>query len=77
MPTTYAELEKMRSQKAKNSPEFRTVSRNNKLVQNHYLQTKSGADGRYSPKFSFIQTDVARHLTIYPATKTHEIKSPI
>ena len=54
MPTTYAELEKMRSQKAKNSPEFRTVSRNNKMVRDHYLQTKAGADGRYSPKFSFI-----------------------
>ena len=76
MPRTYAELDQMRAVKQKNSPEFRNVGRNHKLVKRHYLQLKDGADGRYSPKYNVIHSDVARKLTINCGRTTYS-KSPI
>ena len=52
------------------SPEFKSVSRQNTLLEQAYLATKDGAEAKYKPNYSFIETKVAKQLTINVDKKT-------
>jgi len=54
----------MRKEPERASPEFRSVSRKNKLLEQHYYKRGEGADGQYKPKWGFVQTKVSQMLTI-------------
>ena len=56
--------QKSERQIVRQSPEFQTVSRDNRLLQNAYLDIKEGHDGNYRPKHTFGQQSITRNLTI-------------
>ena len=75
VPMSRAQFEEvtaaMKSERKKPSPEFQAVPRSNKLVVNAYLGMKDGQDvAKYRPKEDFLQTTIARNLTIKPEQKT-------
>ena len=81
VPMTRAQFEEvtvaMKSERKKASPEFQAVPRSNKLVVNAYLGMKDGqAVAKYRPKPEFLETTLARNLTIN-AEKKNFGKTPI
>ena len=46
------------------SPEFRSVKRDNKMLQQAYLDTKDGADVKYRVKHNLLEKRITRNLTI-------------
>lgn len=46
------------------SPEFRSVKRDNKILQQAYMDTKDGADVKYRVKHNLLEKRITRNLTI-------------
>ena len=80
IPRSKAEFDEIRERWKMNtnraSPEFQAISRSNKLIEHSYLQTKDGAEMKYRPKFSQIESELARNLTINPEKRVFG-KTPI
>ena len=53
------------------SPEFRSVQRDNKVLQRAYLDTKDGPDVKYKVKHNLLEKRITRNLTINSKRKVY------
>ena len=80
IPQNRAEFEKitaeMRQGPVHQTSEFQSVSRSDRFISDAYLNKVAGADAKYNPRFSVVESKVARQITIN-AAKKGEPRTPI